>query len=354
MSIQGFRDAYTRDSGNIDFGEMHTGGELAAGQVTPWYSLAPKKGPNCLGSIVKCIYVLTATAPEIPVSGSDVLDPILSGTDGAQLDMGSSPGAAGRSQSLTRPFLEFVYAAVTNTAFTIAALPTFASAGTATVTVSFFVPLGGTAGSMRIRLPATIAHSYTTGVTVAYTSITTQIVSTTYTGIVAFRQEKSASLGTGLQSYIQYLPKDIAPDVAFMDGETSTSITQVIIQNIDGTQGLISSDTDALEIGAASFAPISGATYTTTAGFVMTLSQKQFSSFQLQFASATTHYIGFLQVAGGDSAIENLNPQPTQATPAVQHQGSVTASGQVASTSGGQHPVLKGGGGRSRYTYRGR
>ncbi len=354
MSIQAFRDAYSRDAGNIDFGEMHAAGDLAAGQVTPWYNLTPKKGPNVLGTIVKCIYVLTATGAEAPVAGSDALDPILNGSDGGQLDMGASPGTAGRSQALTRPFVEFVYAAVTNTAFTIAALPTFSGAGAATVTVSFFVPLGGTAGAFRVRLPAAITHSYAAGVTVAYTSITTQIVSTTFTGVVAFRQEKTPSLGAGMQSILTYLPKDIAPDAGFMDGESSATITQVLATNIDMTQALASTDTDALQLGAAAFAPISGATYTTTAGFVMTLSQKTFATFQMQFASATTHYIGFLECTGGETAIPNLSPQPTQATPAVSQVGSVTASGNVAASGSARAGVHLKPGARGRYSYRGR
>jgi hypothetical protein len=357
MSIEAFRAAYARDSGNVDFGEMHAAGDLAAGQVTPWYNLTPKKAPYVLGALVKCIYVLTATGPASPVAGSDVLDPILNGINGAQIDVGPSPGTAGRSQSLTRAFAEFIYAATTNTSFTIASLPTFASAGSATITVSFFVPLGGAAGAFRIKLPSVITQSYAAGVTVAYTSITTQVVSTTFSGVVAFRQEKTPTLGTGMQSILTYLPKDIAPDVMFMDGESSTTITQVMATNIDMSQALNSTDTDALEIGASSFAPISGATYTTSAGFVATLSQKTFSTFQMQFASSASHYIGFLECSGGDTVISNLSPQPTQATPAVSQTGSVTASGNVsaAPSQTGHGGGARAGGGRARgrHTYGG-
>lgn len=354
MTIQAFRDAYTRDAGNIDFGEQVTQG-LSAGTNTPWFNCVPHKGTRVLGVIAKCIYVLTATGAKTPVAGSDVLDPIL---NGGTLDVSGGTGTANRSQLQTRPFAEFIYAATTNTAFTIAALPTFASASTATVTVSFFIPLGMTAGKFRIKLPGSITtSSYTTLVTISYTSITTQIVSTTFGGSVAFRQELSPSLGTGLQSVMTWIPLDIAPDVAFMDAETSSTITQVLATNIDQSIALDSADTDALQVGAAAFAPIAGATYTTAAGFVMTLQQKTFASFRLNFASGTTHFMGFLQCTGGDVAIENLNPAPTQAQPATSNDGSITPSGQVAAGGGGKGPGAPpstGGGRGGRYQYRSR
>lgn len=355
MSLQVFRDAYTRDGGNIDFGEMHASGDLAAGSPTPWYNLTPRKGKtNVLGVIFKCIYVLTATTPAAPQAGTDALDPIL---NGGQIDIGGTPGAAGRSQSLTRQFVEFLYAALTNTSFSIAALPTFASAGTSTVTVSFFVGVGGPAAAARIRLPSAILGAstfppfpYASGVTVSYTSITSQIVSTTFTGVCAFREEKSASLGSGMQSYLQYIPKDVAPDAAFLPNETSSTITQVLITDDSGFTELQSTDTDALQIGAAGFAPISGATYTTTAGFVMTLDGRAFSSFQLNFASAAVHWSGFVQVKGGETALPNINPSQTAAPAAVNNVGTVTAGGQVASAQAGK--AGKGTSGRVAYRRR--
>ena len=354
MSLEAFRNAYARDAGTIDFGEQQTNG-LSAGSPTQWFQMAPKKAgyPYCLGAIVKCVYVLTASGAATPVAGSDALDPVLNGQDGAEVDVGAAAGVASRSQSLTRKFAEFNYAATANVAFAIAALPTFASAGGATVTVSYFQPVGGPAGVMRIRLPAAITHSYASNVTIVYTSITTQIISTTFAGVCAFRQELSPSLGAGMQSCIGWLPKDVAPDAAFMDAETSATITQVII-NYNGGGMLQSTDTDALQLGAAAFAPISGATYTTTAGFVLGLGQNTFQNWQMNFASATTHYIGFLQVSGGADVIPSLAPGPTPATPAVTQTGTVTAAGQVAaSAKAGGHPT-SGRAGGGRYTYKSR
>ena len=349
MSIQAFRDAFTRDAGNMDFGEQVTSG-LSPGTNTPWFNCVPHKGTRVLGVFAKCVYVLTATGAKTPVAGSDSLDPIL---NGGTLDVSGGTGTANRSQLQTRPFAEFVYAATTNVPIAIAALPTFVSASTATVTVSFFIPLGMDAGKFRIKLPGAItSSSYTSAVTISYSSITTQVVSTTFTGSVAFRQELSPSLGTGLQSVMGWIPLDIAPDVAFMDAETSTTITQVLATDIDRSIAIDSADTDALQIGAAAFAPISGATYTTTAGFVMSLTQKTFASFRINFTGTGTHYMGFLQCTGGDVAIENLTPSTTQAAPAVQNQGSVTASGQVAAAGKGRGAGgMTGSHGGRRYTY---
>jgi hypothetical protein len=349
MTIQAFRDAYTRDAGNMDFGEQVTTG-LSAGTNTPWFNCVPHKGTRVLGVFAKWVYVLTASGAKTPVAGSDALDPIL---NGGTLDVSGGTGTANRSQLQTRPFAEFVYAATTNVAFTIAALPTFASASAATVTVTFFIPLGMDAGKFRIKLPGAITtSSYTTNVTISYTSITTQVVSTTFTGSVAFRQELSPSLGTGLQSVMGWIPLDIAPNAAFMDAETSTTITQVLATDIGHGIALDSADTDALQIGAAAFAPIASATYTTTAGFVMTLNQKTFASFRINFTVATTHYMGFLECTGGDTALSNTSSSPTQATPAIQNQGSVTASGQVAAAGKGRGAggIGKTSGGR-RYSY---
>ena len=367
MSIFAYRDAYSRDGGNIDFGEMHASGDLTAGQVTPWYNLTPRKGKKyVLGTIVKCQYVLTAPGAATPNSGSDVLDPLLTG--GLIQIAGQSDGP-NRSQSLTRQFIEFLYAVMTNTSFSIAALPTFASAGTSTVTVSFFVPVGGVAAALQIKLPAGILGAATSGttpgfgytsasaVTISYSFITTQIVSSNFSGVVAFKEGKTASLSTGLQSVLQYVPSAaVSADAAFMAFETSATITQVQVASIDGQNELISNDTDALQIGAAAIAPIAGATYTTTAGFVMSLDGKQFQTFMLNFANATIHWIGLVQVQGGGDAEPGVSPQPSQATPAVQNTGTVTPSGAVtsASATGRGAPSGGGGGGRGKSSYRGR
>lgn len=360
MTLTGFREAFQRDAANIQFSEIHSGGDLAAGSPTPWYNFTPQNGKsNVLGAWFHCIYVLTASAAQSPVSGSDALSPILD--NGGRIDVGAAPGAPGRSQNLTRQFVEFNWAVTTNYSFSVASLPTFASAGTSTVTVDFFVPLGGTAAAVRITLPATIAASYAADVTISYTSIESEVLSSDYTGVCAFREEKTATLSSGtLTSVLQYLPKDIAPDAAFMQGESSTTITQVLITALSGPPIVNSTTTGALETAAASIAPVAGATYTTTAGFVLSLNQKQFNTWQMNFNSSTTHYVGFIQVAGGATTLPNLTPAPTQATPAVSQTGSVTASGTVAATSGPGAPKAAATGavgstrtgGKARYVYR--
>lgn len=354
MTLIAFRDAYSRDAGNLSFGEQVTTG-LTAGTPTPWFSAVPKNGkPNVLGMVFKCVYALTATGAITPQAGTDVLDPLL---QYGQIDVSGASGAAGRSQNLTRQFIEFVYAAFTNTAFTIAALPTFASTGAATVTVSFFIPLGGPAAAVRLKLPAAIlgaagsagvpAYPYATAatITISYTSITSYIVSTDFTGVAAFREEKTPVLGTGMQSLMNFIPKDVAPDASFQLGETGGSagtITQVLVQDITGVNEVTATDTDALQLGAAAYAPVAGATYTTTAGFVMALDGKQFSIFEENFAASNAHYIGFAQCSNGAETISNIEPQPTAATPAVQNTGTVTASGQVAAKNAGTSATGRG------------
>ena len=353
MTLEIFRQAYQRDAANVTFGQKYNSASLSAGTPTPWYELGPRNGKSCvLGTWVQAIYVLTATGPATPVAGSDALSPIFD--NGGRVDIGAGPGASSRASNLTRGFIEFVQAVTTDQSPGIAALPTFASAGTATVTVNFFVPIGGTAAALAITLPAAITSSYASGVTVAYTSIECDILSSNFTGVCAFRETKTASLGTGFQSILQYLPKDVAPDAAFMNAETSTTITQVLIQTIDQVVLINSSATNALEAAAAAIAPIAGVTYTTSAGFVLSLNQKQFLDWSMNFASAAVHYVGFVQVLGGETVLPNQTPQPTSATPAVQQTGSVTPSGGVTA---GRGTTGKGGGGSSvarggRYVYK--
>lgn len=354
MSLITYRDAYTRDAGNISFGEQYSSASLTAGQYTPWFNLTPKNGkPFVLGVIMKANLTLTATGASTPAAGSDVLDLLIAQAAGGEQDVAPSGGAASRSQSITRQFAEFLYAALTNTSFSIASCPTFASAGTSTVTVNWFVPVGGAAAAYRFKLASGITGVYSSGVTVAYNYITSEIVSSTFSGVVAFREEKTPSLGSGYQSIMTYLPKDVAPDAAFMDAETSSTITQIQVTTTAGGMIVNSADTDALQLGAAAFAPIAGTTYTTTAGFVLTLDGSTFTQFSVNFASATTHYIGFVQCQGGDTSLPNITPQPTQATPAVTKTGSVTAGGGVsAAPAAGGAPRASGGGGR--YVYKSR
>ena len=92
-----------------------------------------------------------------------------------------------------------------------------------------------------------------------------------------------------------------------------------------------STDTDVLQaVTAVQFAPVAGATYTTTNGFVFVGDQKSFQKFQVTFSSATTHYIAYLQVAGGEDTLPNKTPQATSAPASVSQTGVMTASGGVA------------------------
>lgn len=330
MTIHAFRDAFADIAGAQQYGEQQTQG-LTGGQYTQPFSLTPRSGKKAvLGVWLKFKATLTATGAESPVAGSDALDLFLNQTGGAVVEVSPAQGTSSRAKSLTRQFAEFMWAWSTNTSFSVAAAPTFSSASTAVVTVNAFFPIGGPAAVIKVKLPASITAVYATGVTVVYNSITSYIVSSDYTAICAYNEEFTASLGSGYQSIANYTPKTVSPDAIFMEAETSTTITQVNITTIDSLVLVNTTDTDTLQAGAQQIAPIAGATYTTTAGFVIVGNRKSFATFEVNFASATTHYVGYAQISGGDSTPPNPSPQPTQATPAVSQVGQQTASGQVA------------------------
>lgn len=341
-NVTGFRQSYYQTSGIQARGDQQTQG-LTAGQQTMDFPLTPRNGKhNVLGVWIKFVGALTATGAATPTGGTNALDLFIGQAGGGYVQLSPQGGTASRAKSITRQFAEFIWAYCTDTAFTVAAAPTFASAGSKTVTVSAFFPVGGQAAVWKAQLAASITGVYSSGVTISYTSVTSYIVSSDFSGVVAYGEEFTPSLGAGYQSVNKYRPQSTAPDVVFMQGETSATITQLSVTDIDGVIIENTVDTDTLQLGAAAIAPIAGTTYTTSAGFVFPADRKQFSTFDVNFASATTHYIGFLQVAGGESTSATANPQPTAATPAVSQVGAVTASGGVAQKlGGGGGPTLR-------------
>lgn len=335
MTLGGFRQAFAlNDAANASFIDNQTSG-LSAGGYTQPFEIVPFKKPRCLGAIFKVAATLTSTAPETPVTGSDALDLVLSG--GGDIEVSAETGGQLRCQSITRAFAEFIWAVTTNQALGVAANHTFASASTFSVTIYLFVPLGMDAASVKLKLAGNITAAYTTGVTIVYTSVKCYVVSTNYTGTVAFMQENTASLATNAVNMMSYIPKTVAPDAIFMDGETSTTITQATLVTVSGMVLLQTTDTDINQQSwaAGAIADISGQTYTTTAGFVIAGNGEAFRTFQLWFSSATTHYIGYLQIQGGEPTASTPTAQPTQATPAVSLQGAVTPSGGVRAVSPG-------------------
>jgi hypothetical protein len=334
MSLYGYRDEFARVAGNASFGEQQTNG-LAAGAYTQYFSLTPRQGKaSVLGVFVKFVGTATATGAKTPASGTDSLDLFIGGGNitGGGGDIEIAPAAGGTiiNQTLTRQFAEFIWVASTNVSVSVAAAPTFASAAASTVTTYVYIPIGKAAAVLRMKLAGAITGVYSTNVTMAYTSVTTYIVSSNYTATAAWKEELTASLGSGLQSVLNYVPQTVSPDAIFMYNESSSTITFASITTIDGQVLCNSADTDVLELAAASFAAISGATYTTTAGFVIAGDQKAFSIFQLQFASATTHYIGYFQIAGGADVAPTATASPTSAPASANQTGQVTASGGVA------------------------
>jgi hypothetical protein len=349
MSLEGFRQAYVLNAGTATFGEQVTTG-ISAGTPTPWFAIKPMGGKSAaIGAFFNFVGVATASGPATPVAGSDQLDPFIGG--GGQVIVGVAAGGVQRGQTKTRQFAEFVYAVVTNYPFSIAANTTFASAGTSNYSVTLFVPTGGVT-AIQFMIPSGVTASWASAVTFAYTSITSYIVSADWSGAVAFNEEKTASLGSGLQTITNYVPQTISPDAVFMQGESSATITQVYIQTVNGFALITSTATAVLQAGAGGIAAVAGTTYTTTAGFVIAGNQQAFQIFQVTFASATTHFIGYVQIAGGADTAPSVSPAPTAGPPAVKQSGTVTAAGQVAyagapgggSGSGGAAGVLARGG----------
>lgn len=337
MALPDFQAFYSLNAGNATFKEQAASGELTAGKPTRYFQYTPMAGmPYVLGAFLKLQATLTATGPATPAAGSDNLDFFIGG--GGLLQVYAAPGGPQKCESLNRQTAEFVWAVVSNTSFSVGSCPTFASAGTSAVTVYLFVPLGVGAGAIRVVLPGAITGVYSSGVTIAYNYITSYVVSTTWSGTVAFNEQKTPSLGSGTQSIASYVPTTIAPDAVFMQGETSSTITYVAITTTGGYILCQSSDTDVLEQGANVIAPVAGVTYTTSAGFVIAGNQQAFATFQVTFASATTHYVAYLQVAGGN---EVPNPQAADlgAPAAVSLQGTPTPTGGVAYAGpGGRSP----------------
>ena len=336
MTFSGFRQAWAlNDAANASFIDNQTSG-LAAGNYTQPFEIVPFKKPRALGAIFKFAYTLTASAPETPVAGSDALDCILSG--GGDIEVSAETGGQTKSQAITRKFAEFCWAVTTNQPLGVAANPTFASASSQTVTTYLFVPLGMAAASVKIKLAGNITGAYASGVTISYTSVKCYVVSTDFTGTVAFMQENTASLAQNAVNMLSYIPKTVAPDAIFMDAETSTTITQASLITVSGMVLLQTTDTDINQQAwaAGAIADISGQTYTTSLGFVIQGNGEAFRTFQLWFSSATTHYIGYLQIAGGEPYSPTPPAQPTQATPATSLDGTVTPSGGVKAATGGQ------------------
>ena len=327
MSLEGYRQAYVLNAGNATFGEQVTTG-LSAGSPTPWFSIKPIGGKSAaLGAFFNFVATVTATGASTPTAGTDQLDPFIGG--GGQVIVAAAPGGVQRGQTKTRQFAEFVYAVVTNYPFSIAANTTFASAGSSAYSVILYVPTGGVT-AIQFLLPGAITNIWATNVTISYTSITSYIVSGDWSGSVAFNEEKTASLGSGLQTVTNYVPQTIAPDAVFMQGESSSTITQVYVQTVNGFALVTSTATTVLQQGAGGIAAVAGTTYTTTAGFVIAGNRQVFQIFQLTFASATTHFIGYLQVAGGADTAPSVSAATTAGPPATKQSGTVTPAGQVA------------------------
>jgi len=332
MTLHALRDYYSRDSGNPTRGEQQNAAALAAGTDTPWFSFTPRNGKsNVTFGVFKMVATVTATGAISPNAGTDSLDLFIGGGGGGGfVAVAPSPGASSRAKSLTRQFVEAVWAVSTNTSPGVAAAPTFASASASVVTVYLVVALGGPASAVKLHLTSTITAVYTTNATIAYTSITSYIISSEYSGVMAWNEEKTPSLGAGLQQIMTYAPKEIAPDFIFLQGESSATITQVLIETTDGQVMINSTDTDVQQNQAAFIAPIAGATYTTTAGFVIAGNQKLPRVFDVNFVNAAVHYIGFFQSGEGETVIGSEKPAPVEGTPAVSRVGTETASGGVA------------------------
>lgn len=330
--LTGFRDSFQFvDGASVSDGPNLTNA-ITAGKYTAPFGIVPFLKPRVLGTWVEFNATLTATGPESPVAGSDQLDLFLSG--GGDIEVSAETNGPLQSQIITRKGAEFVWAVATDVNPNVAANPTFASASTASVTTYLFIPLGQPASSIKFKMPGNITAAYASGVTISYTSIYTYVVSTEWTGTVVFNEQETASLGTTSVDMTPYVPKTVAPDFVFMAGESSTTITAQTLITVDGQVLSQTTATTVAQFAAAAAANVAGATYTTDNGYIFYGNGKAFRTFQLTFSSGTTHYILYLQVAGGEPTANQGSPAPTPAEPAVALQGQVTPSGQVRAAGG--------------------
>ncbi len=331
--LTGFRESFQFVDGASASDGPNLTNAITAAKYTAPFGITPFLKSRVLGAWFEFNATLTATAAESPVTGSDLLDLFLGG--GGQIIVSAETNGPIQSQVINRATAEFNWAVCTDVNPNVGSNPTFASAGAANVTAYLFLPLGQNASSVKFLMPGSIANAYAANVTVAYTSIYSYVISTDWTGTVVYNEQETASLGTKSVDMTPYVPKTVKPDAIFLKGESSTTITAATLITVNNAVLTQTSATNIGQFAAAAIANVAGPTYTTDNGFVLYGNGYAYKTFQLTFSTATTHYISYLEVSGGEPTATQGSGSPTPAEPATSMQGQVTPSGEVRSGAGG-------------------
>ena len=347
--LTGFRQAFQFIDGASASDGPNLTNAITAGNYTAPFGMVPTNKPRVLGAWFRFIATLTATAAETPTSGTDALDLFLS--NGADIEIAAETNGPIQSQTITRKMAEFVWAVCTDVNPNVAAATTFTTSGTSVETIYLFLPLGQAACSVKFKMPGSIAATYAANVTISYTSIYSYVISTDWTGQVVYNEQNTASLGTTNVDMTTYVPKTVKPDAIFLAGETTTTITSATLITVDSLTWLQTTVTTVSQFAANAIANVAGDTYTTGNGFVIYGGGYAFQTFQLTFSSATTHFIGYLQISGGEADATQSSGSPTPAPAATSSEGHQTPAGQVkaqggAPHGGGGHLSLASGGGQ--------
>ncbi len=318
-TIAAFRDAFRQQAGKPNFKSQQTTG-LSYGQWTQWFDMTPNTQPNVVAGYFKFSYTVSGTTIT-PVSGADQLDAVI-----AEVQVAPSPGTAPRSQAITRRGMEMIEQESfdVNYGYPRAAPPSTAG----TYTPFLYVPIGGEAAAVRFQMASATA-AYSAG-TVVFNSVTAYTVEAENTTVVSFNEQNTPALGSGLQDMTNYISKNISPDLVVLVGESSSTVTQVMMSGGNGKLAINAVDVDAISNGAAAFSPITGAPF---AGLGIAAEQIYPNIFQVDFAAATTHDVLEVQYSG---STENA-PQKPETTPAT------PASSQVGTTNAAGKPVPAGG-----------
>ncbi len=296
-TIQAYRDEFKQQAAKPVFKSQQTTG-LSFGQYTQWFDLTPTTQPYTLAGYFKFNWSDTGTMT--PVSGADQLDAVI-----AQVEVAPSSGVGPRSKAITRKGMEDIEQVTFDVNFSYPRAAV--SATTGTFTPFLYVPIGGQAAAVRFLLASSTA-AFSAG-TVSINSVTAYAVEGANDTVVSFNEQNTPSLGSGLQDMNAYVSKNIAPDLILLEGETTSTVTQVIITGQDNSVVVAATDIDAVSNGAIAFSPITGAAKN---GLSLATQQVVPNIFQVNFTSATTHDILEIQYKGGTVN----SPQVSQTTPA--------------------------------------
>jgi len=318
-TIQAYRDDFRQQAAKPVFKSQQTTG-LSYSQYTQWFDMTPTTKPYTLAGYFKFNYTVTGGSIT-SVSGADQLDAVIS-----QVEVAPSSGMGPRSKAITRKGMEDIEQVTFDNSYSYPR--TAAGTATTTATPFLYVPIGGEAAAVRF-LMATATAAYSAG-TVTFNSVTAYAIEGDNDSVVSFNEQNTPSLGSSLQDMSPYIQKTITPDMIIIEGETTSSVTQVCLAGQDNRIIIAATDIDAAANGAIAFSPIQGAPKN---GLGLATQQVYPSIFQVNFTSASTRDVLEIQVKGGTSNVPQ-HAQVTPAPPASQNTGTVNAAGKPVPASG--------------------